>query len=146
MAETLSWAQEEATAHPYPTPIPIDEAGLYQFITDLGSHQRGLIHAWLWKQYGGTPQRWEALVDPILDRVAHDEDIDRFRDQLAAQLTETMNSLTTVVRTAGQLAGDLYDVEHAESSQASLFRHYLEEASRALHTASLINPTRPTGK
>lgn len=143
MTALLGIAQQEAIEKPYPEPIPTDEAGLYEFIAKLPPIKRWLVHAWLWQQHGRNPEHWEYIVDPILAKVANDESVAATRKLLRQKITDARSALFDALNLSGELAGDrLYDVEHVDGGDASLFRHYLEEADRALRTADLLNPTR----
>ncbi len=149
MTHQLTASQEAAQETVPPGRVPTDHddrAGLYEFLAGMPRHLRWIAHAWLHRQNGGQLTDWETLVDGILPEVEHDEEIADARTDLNRYLGMTASSLAASIRTADRLAGQVYDVEHAESADSTLMRHYLAEAERALRVAERFNPTRATDR
>jgi len=118
--------------------IPTDEAGLYQFIANLGRYHRWLVPGWLKAQEN---RDYTTLVDRITERISQEEVIQETRAALRQAAVETTAGLARLIGYHRELAGAaLYDVEFSESPTASLALRYLEDAQRALDTFRAINP------
>ncbi len=83
---------------------------------------------------------WPKWVNRAFESAEATDQVSEARATLAEALAEAEHAIRRVMKIRDNLAGPLYDIEHAEGNQ--LFNHYLTEADRAIRTAAQINPTR----
>jgi hypothetical protein len=126
--------------------IPTDPAGLHEYLARTPSSGRPYVADRLAVQLGGTPDaiaRACDLVSSQLADVEHDDQIGRWRARLAAQLQDAATAVRVAQGTLGELLGDLFDVEYAESQAGVDMRDSLDDAARALRVAAAFNPCPP---
>lgn len=129
-------ATEIAGDQPGADPIPTDEVGLYGYLSKLRHFDRWDVAARLTRQEG---RDCTDLVLRVIDEITNSEAITQSRAALKEALDAAIKSVQHVCDIREELAGALFDVEHAEGTD--LFPHYLAKADLALRTAAAVNPT-----
>lgn len=91
----------------------------------------------------GTPGHGTSWPDFLVNAFDYADNCDQIaatRTSLNEALRDAEQAIFRITKIREQLAGPLYDVEHAEGGD--LFTHHLTTADRAIRTAALVNPTR----